>query len=306
MARLGISLLRESGSVDSCVISTFDFSYIRICSSGKSIAFSLVWLFAIFPAMAKIPDDYEQEYMFEGSVKVLNPETLSLDEIPTSVERLLTATGIEGDDVLLMKQDVTFYAAQGAPLADLGIDLDSSEVYGLNRTTRANVSGHGDMDRSGQFTFPADVKKETYSFWSSSAMTALPATFVSEGTFQGLTVYNFKIDSKDLPAGTMAGTGLPQTMDVLTEIKVEPVSGVPVFTASTTTLKAPLVPDTTVPIFVTYIAFTSDTSDEMVDLAKSTSSLILWASVYGFWIAVGLGAVLTLVGVMRGIRTRPE
>jgi hypothetical protein len=159
---------------------------------------------------------------------VLNPETGSLDEIPTSVERLLTATGIDGDDVLLLEQDVTFYeATSGMALADLGIDIDSSEVYGLDRTTRANVSGHGDTDRSGQFTFPADVEQETYSFWSSSAMTALPATFVSEATFKGLTVYNFKIDMKDLPAGTMAGTEVPQTMDVLVEIKVEPVSGIP-------------------------------------------------------------------------------
>ncbi len=270
------------------------------------IALSLVWLFAIFPALAKWPDDYEQEYMFEGSVQVLNPETGTLDEIPTSVKRLLTATGIEGDDVLLIKQDVTFYTVQGVPLADLGIVLDSSDVYGLDRTTRANVSGHGDTDRSGQFTFPADVQQETYSFWSSSAMTTLPATFVSEGTFQGLTVYNFKIDSKDLPAGTMAGTGLPQTMDVLTEIKVEPVSGIPVFTASTTTLKAPLAPGTTVPIFVNYMAFTSDTTSEMVDLAKSTSSLILWASVYGVWIVIGLGVVLTLVWVVGGIQTGPK
>ncbi len=269
------------------------------------VILALVVLLVIFPILAKWPGDYSQEYMFEGSVQVLNPETGFLDEIPTSVERLLTATGIEGDDVLLLKQDVTFYAAQlGIPLAELGIDLDSSEVYGLNRTTRANVSGHGDMNRGGQFTFPADVEQGTYSFWSSSAMTALPAIFVSEETFQGITVYNFKIDVKDLPAGTMAGTGLPQTMDVLTEIKVEPVSGIPVFADTTTTLKAPLIPDATIPIFINHMAYTSDTTSEMVDLAKSKSNLILWATVYGFWIAVGLGIALVLAGSVMSARSR--
>ncbi|GAI91724.1 unnamed protein product, partial [marine sediment metagenome] len=114
--------------------------------------------------------------------------------------------------------------------------------------------------------------------------------------------YNFKIDVTGLPAGTMAGTGLPQTMDVLTEIKVEPVSGIPVYTALTTTIKAPLIPDTSVPILVNYMAFTSDTTDEMVDLAKSTSSLILWASVYGFWIVIGLGVVLIVVGRVMAAR----
>ena len=269
------------------------------------VILALVVLLVIFPILAKWPGDYSQEYMFEGSVQVLNPETGSLDEIPTSVERLLTATGIEGDDVLLLEQDVTFYeATSGMALADLGIDIDSSEVYGLDRTTRANVSGHGDTDRSGQFTFPADVEQETYSFWSSSAMTALPATFVSEATFKGLTVYNFKIDMKDLPAGTMAGTEVPQTMDVLVEIKVEPVSGIPVFTETTTTLKAPLVPNAMIPIFVNNMAFTSDTTSEMVDLAKSKSNLILWATVYGFWIAVGLGIALVLTGSVMSARSR--
>ncbi len=258
------------------------------------IAFSLVWLLAIFPGMAKWPDDYEQEYMFEGSVQVLDPATMSLVEIPTSVERLLTATGIEGDDVLLMKQDVTFYeATSGAPLAAINpalAALDSSEVYGLDRTTRANVSGHGDMDRSGQFTFPADVKQETYSFWSSSAMTALDATFVSEETYQGITVYAFEINSTT------------QLMDIFTEIKVEPVSGIPVYTNSTTTVKTMVAPDMVIPTLINNMSFTSATIDEMVDLAKSTSSLILWASVYGVWIVVGLGAVLTLTGIIRAKR----
>ncbi len=262
------------------------------------VVFCLAWLLAIFPAMAKLPTDYEREYTFEGFILQLNSETMSLDEIPTNVVRLLTATGTQ-DGVLLLQQDINIYHAEA------GILLTStSEVYGLDRTTRENVSGYGDIDRSGQFTFPAGVEQETYTFWSSSAMTTLSANFVSEETFQGITVYNFKIDSENLDAGTMEGTGLPQTMDVLTEIKVEPVSGVPVYTASTTTVKAPLIPGDPIPIYVNYFAFTSETIDEMVDLAESTSSLILWASFYGFWIAIALGAALVATGVVMAIRNK--
>jgi hypothetical protein len=258
------------------------------------IALSLVWLFAIFPTLTKWPSDYEQEYMFEGSVQVLNPETMSLVEIPTSVERLLTATGIEGDDVLLIKQDVTFYeATSGMPLAAINpalAALDSSEVYGLDRTTRANVSGYGDTDRSGQFTFPADVQQETYSFWSSSASTALPAAFVAEETYQGITVYAFEINVTS------------QLLDIITEIKVEPVSGIPVYTNSTTIVKTAVAPDVVIPTLINNMSFTSDTVDEMVDLADSTGSLMLWAGVYGFWIVLGLGSVLTVTGIIRSTR----
>ncbi|TES83077.1 MAG: DUF3068 domain-containing protein [Dehalococcoidia bacterium] len=262
------------------------------------VVFALVWSLAIFPAMAKIPTDYEREYTFEGFILQLNSETMSLDEIPTNVVRLLTATGTQ-DDVLLLQQEVNFYHAEAGILL-----TSSSEVYGLDRTTRENVSGYGDMDRSGQFTFPAGVEQETYTFWSSSAMTTLPANFVSEETFQGITVYNFKIDSENLAAGTMEGIGLPQTMDVFCEIKVEPVSGIPVYTTSMTTVKAPLTPEGPIPIYVNYFAFTSETTDEMVDLAESTRSTILWFSVYGFWIVIALGAALVVTGVVKAIRNK--
>ena len=262
------------------------------------IAADLIWLFLIFPMLTKMPGDYSETYNFEGSVKVLaNPATMSVNTIPTSVTRVLTAQDVTGEDILLLKQDVNFFVAvAGTPLAALGININSSEVYGLDRTTRANVSGYGDMDRSGQFTFPADVQQQTYSFWSSSAKSTLPATFVGEETFQGLKVYKFKIDAKDLPAGIMSGTGLPQTMNVLTEIKVEPLSGIPVYTSSTTTLKTAVLP---VPIFVNQMSFTTETTDEMVALAKSSQNLILWTSVYGFWALLAVGGILTVFGAIK-------
>jgi hypothetical protein len=264
------------------------------------VVFSLVWLLAIFPVMSKMPTDYEREYKFEGFIMQLNSETMSLDEIPTDVDRILTATGTE-DDVLLLQQDINIYHAQAGTLLS-----STSDIYGLDRTTRENVPGYGDMDRSGNFTLPAGVEKETYSFWSSSAMTALPANFVSEETYHGITVYNFKIDVSDLPAGTMEGTGAPRTMDVLTEIKAEPVSGIPVYTSTTTTLKAQLMPGDPTTIYVNSMAFTSETIDEMVDLAKDTRTLILWATFYGFWIVIGMGAALVIAGVVMAVRAREE
>jgi hypothetical protein len=262
------------------------------------VIFALVWLLVIFPVMAKLPADYEQEYTFDGSIKQLNAATMSLDEIPTDVVRLLTATGTEGN-VLLLQQDISIYHAQAGVLLS-----STSDVYGLDRTTRANVSGYGNMDRSGQFTFPAGVEQETYSFWSSSTMSVLPANFVSEESFHGITVYDFLIDVSNLPAGTMEGTGAPQTMDVLTEIKVEPVSGVPVYTNTATTVKAQLTAGDPTPIYVNSMAYTSETVDEMVDLAQSSRSMILWASFYGFWIAIGVGAALVVVGVVMAVRTK--
>jgi len=50
------------------------------------------------------------------------------------------------------------------------------------------------------------------------------------------------------------------------------------------------------------LSFTDDTIAEMVDTASSGRNMILWATVYGFWIAIGLGAALTLGGVIMAAR----
>jgi len=262
------------------------------------VALALIWLLVIFPVMAKIPADYEREYMFEGSIMQLNQETMSLDATPTSVERLLQGTGTE-DDVLLLKQDINFYHAEYGVLLE---DVCTSELLGVDRTTRENVPGYGDMDRSGQFTFPSGVEKESYNFWSSSVMSPLPAKYISEQQFEGLTVYNFKIDVQGIDIGIDEATGLPRTMDVLTELKVEPTSGVPVDTTTTTTVSIDM-GQGPMPVYINSMSFTDDTVTDMVDTAGGARSLILWATVYGFWIAIGLGAALMLGGL--AVATRP-
>ena len=263
------------------------------------VVLALAWLLVIFPIMAKIPADYEEEYMFDGFIKQLNQQTMSLDEIPTSIERLLKATDTQDNNVVIIKQDINFYHAElGVPLTD----VSTSELLGVDRTTRENVSGYGDMDRSGQFTFPAGVKQGSYDCWSSSVMQTLPAQFIEELEFEGLMVYKFKIDEQGINYGTDEATGLPRTMDSLTEIKVEPVSGIPVDTTTTTTVNMDL-GQGPMPVYINSMSFTDETITNMIDTASSTRSLILWASVYGFWIAIGLGAALTLGGVIVAARS---
>ncbi len=262
------------------------------------VALALIFLLVVFPVMAKIPADYEEAYMFEGYIMQLNQATMSLDETPTSIERLLEATGTE-DNVLLLKQDINFYIAGSSMLLE---DICTSELLGVDRSTRENVPGYGDMDRSGQFTFPGGVEKESYNFWSSSIMSPLPAQYISEEQFEGLLVYNFKIDLQGIDIGVDEAIGLPRTMDILTEIKVEPISGIPVDTTTTTTIKMDM-GQGPMPVYINSMSFTDDTVAEMVDTASSTRSLILWATVYGFWIVIGLGAVLTLGGVIVAARS---
>ena len=269
------------------------------------LVLAIVWSTAIFPSMSKIPADYEQEYKFEGTVQVYvgAPELVT---IPTKMTRMIEAEGVTDDDVLLRGQDITFFeATSGAPLSAINpalAALDSSEVYGIDRTDRTNVSGEGDINRSGQFTFPAGVEQETYQYWSSSTRSALPATFVKEEEFNGITVYVFQINVTGNPYTADATTGLPQNMDVYALIRVEPVSGVPVYATLKTTINLQHPLAGSMHVLINESTYTQATVDILTDKAIETRSLMLWAGVYGFWIVGGLGVLLAALGFFRATR----
>ena len=264
------------------------------------VIFSLVWLFVIFPPLVKLPADHHKVINFEGTYQVMNPQTQSLDEIPVNVKREQQATEVQ-DNVLIINQTITTYTptVNGMELPQFGL----TEVLGVDRSTRAYVPGYGDMDRSGQFSFPERVEKKSYSIWIPTAGRPLEAEFTSEEDFHDLTVFTFRVSEQGLDIGTQAGTGLPQVLDIVVDMKVEPVSGTTVHSESLNTRKVVPAPGMEMPVFISSLTFTDDTIADLVDTAGSARSMLLWARVYGFWLVIGVGIVLTLVGVLRAIRT---
>lgn len=264
------------------------------------VVLSLVWLFAIFPAMDKLPADHRKVINFEGTYKVMNPQTRSLDEIPVNVKREQQATEVQDNVVIINQVITTTHAVAGMELSQFGL----TEVLGVERSTRQYVPGYGDMDRSGQFSFPEKVEKKSYSLWIPAAGRPLEATFADEEDFHGLKVFTFEISEQDLDIGTEQRSGLPQVLDMGVNMKVEPVSGATVYSESLTTIKVVPAPGMAQPIYISSIRFTGDTITDLVDTAGSARTQLLWARVYGFWLGIGLGILLTLVGVLWAVRSR--
>jgi hypothetical protein len=265
------------------------------------VIFALVWLLAIFPAMVKLPEDHHRLINFEGTYYVLNPDTQTLDEIPVLVEREQLATDVQGN-VLIISETVT------ATHALAGMELEQFGAYGemsVDRSSRAFVSDQADgMPRSGQFCFPSDLEKVSYSMWVLNAGRPLEAAFTGEEEFHGLDVFTFAISEQDLDIGTQEGTGIPQVLDIDISLKVEPVTGTTVYTASNSTYSLVVGPETKMPYYISNIVFNDDTIAELVDDAQGNRSLILWLSVYGFWIVIAVGAVLVVTGVVMAVRNR--
>jgi hypothetical protein len=262
------------------------------------VVISLVWLLAVFPILTKLPADYNKEVNFEGTYMVLNPETQTLDELPVCVQRVQDATEVQGNVLLIDETVCCTHALAGMELPQFG---DFGEL-GVDRSTRAYVPGYGDMDRMGQFCFPSDAEKQSYSMWISSAGRPLQAEFIGEENFHDLKVFAFEISEQDLDIGTQEGTGLPKVLDIAISLKVEPVSGTTVYTESNSTYSVVPAEGMKVPYYISSISFTEDTIADLVDTASSARTLILWLSFYGFWIIIGVGAALAIAGVVMSIR----
>ncbi len=263
------------------------------------VIFSLAWLLAIFPTLAKLPADHHRVINFEGTYKVMNPQTRTLDEIPVTVQRVQQATEVQ-DNVLIINQTITTsHALAGVELAQFGL----TEVLGVERSTREYAPGYGDMDRTGRFSFPEKLEKKSYSLWIPVADRPLEAKFTGEEDFQGLRVFIFEISEQDLEIAAEPTSGFPQAFDIATQMKVEPVSGATVHSHSVTAINIVPAPGMKQPIYISDLTFTDDTIADLLDTAKGARTGLLWARVYGFWLVIGLGIVLTLVGVLGIIRT---
>jgi len=67
-----------------------------------------------------------------------------------------------------------------------------------------------------------------------------------------------------------------------------------------------LIPGNGIPVYISTLVFTDDTIAELVDTASDARTGLLWARVYGFWLVVGLGIALMVVGALGIVRARPK
>lgn len=281
------------------------WNIVLTCLGLVIIIFSLIWLLVIFPPMVKLPADHHKVVNFEGTYKATNLKTHSLDEFSVNLKREQQATEVR-DNVLIIHQTITTTPAAGIDLSDYGLAPVQTEELGVDRTRREYVPGYGDMDRSGQFSFPERVGQKPYSLWIPAAGRPLEAQFIGEEDFHGVKVFTFKISVSDLDIGTQPVTNLDQVLDIVCNLKVEPVSGTTVSSESDLTISVVPAPGMKMTVYASSLTFTDDTITDLVDTAKSARTALLWARVYGFWLGIGVGIVLTLVGVLGTIQTKPK
>ena len=298
---------------------------VALCVLGVLLAiFGIIWITAIWPSLARIPADLDQETIQQGTVTRYNPDNDAYDNYSVTNSRHYVAVKAS-KDIVYLDETITFRdAATGEQTLALQ-PLHANYLLAIDRVTRKNVPGHGDGDRDGNYSFPFNVSKtETYPFWNEGNPENINCEWTgAEEDFEGLHVYVFEMSTPEGGLITPAGFLPPDLQIYQPEMRidqtitmyVEPVSGVTVYFKSTTKRSGqipwpdPLYPATgpmtykDVTFYKDNLTFTQDTIDDLVGQARSAKTQVTFAKNLLPWLSIGGGIVLVAVGVFLARRS---
>ena len=198
-----------------------------ICGAGVVtlclLAALLHWWVA--PLLARLPSDYVADVAYLGQAETrLAPDGPA--EIFQSVIRRHDQV-LSGDDAHVMLQGNVHWLTPGG-----AVIFETLNLYGVDRHTRENLVGYGNLDRRGQYLFPPHTRKQGYILWDPNYAGPINLRFAAVENFRGVEVYVFfsSVDALDETAGFTSLPNVPQRYHASTygrgKFWVEPVSGV--------------------------------------------------------------------------------
>jgi hypothetical protein len=180
--------------------------------------------FWIAPLLERLPANYSnqialvEENQFRESLTA-GWQASTLDSV--RIDQTITTS----DQVSIIEGGLHVYFTTGQ------VNFEVISLYGVDRRTRQNVSGYGQVNRTGQFLFPTHVQKSAYPIWDPWFVGLRQASFDRVETLDGLQVYVFKFlgTGMDETAGYDYLADVPERYLAHTDgqgtIWVEPVSG---------------------------------------------------------------------------------
>lgn len=253
------------------------------------VIFGALWMSVIFPALDKVPTDYDNTYYFEGTFRVINPATREMDSFPVEQTLKQEAVGTQDGALLIHEVRTVVNSETGA---------DISAVYGAEGTLaidRSTLQFQQEIDeagRRGQWGPPRPLAAgDSYDLWHPGAGQPLTATYLRSEDFRGLGVFVFEINEADINIGTEPQSGFPLLLSTTITQWVEPSSGTVVYNDSITTTSVDFVGIKT-PVQISELRYTEETIASLMDTARSASWMLLWFRTLVPWIAIGFGCFL--------------
>jgi len=195
-----------------------------------SIVFGL-WLLAgvqyfwIAPQLIQLPADYAEETLYEARARFRETpdgDWQEADLIARRVDRTLVASAEHS----IIQGSLHWTTATGV------VAFETTGIYGVDRRTRMNLPGYGDISRHGKFLFPPHTKRGTYRYWDPHFLGSREAVFEGSEQVGGLPVYVFRfaIQGLDESSGYSHLLDVPERYRAFTNgqgrLWIEPTSGV--------------------------------------------------------------------------------
>jgi hypothetical protein len=177
------------------------------------------------PALERLSADYTSSVILESDSRFRQtPDAAfaAFHQQGRRVDQVLSATG----DVAVVQSHIDWTTDTGQ------VNYQTTGLYGVDRKTRQNVAGYGDLSRSGQFMFPPQLKGVTDKIWDPYYGGPRHLAFDRNEVVDGLTlaVYRFTIANLDETKTYDYLPDVPERFGVGTDgegfLWVEPVSGI--------------------------------------------------------------------------------
>ena len=180
--------------------------------------------FTLDTLLTPLPADYANETQYAGEDEFRDSPTGEWQSSNLIIRRVDQTLSVSGG-VSIIQADLHVTSTSGEVI------FENSGLYGVDRRTRQNLAGYGDVDRTGQFLFPLHVKQTTYEYWGPMYIGPRTAIFDHAENLDGLEVYVFHFagTGMDETAGYSALLDVPERYDAHTDgqgtLWIEPVSG---------------------------------------------------------------------------------
>ena len=258
--------------------------------------------FWIAPLLERLPANYAAEVELSEDNQFRDSPTgeWQANTLKTRrVDQIITNSG----QTAIIEGALHVYYASGE------VNFEVTSLYGIDRRTRQNLAGYGDVNRTGQYLFPPHVKRIDYPIWDPMFVGLRQATFERTEKIDGLQVYvfSFSATGMDESAGYSYLPDVPENYLAHTDgegtIWVEPLSGI-VVNYEDSGVSYFVIPSTRVRLadFNQWDEwYTTETRTTQIKLARAARLRILLLDVY-LPAASLLAGLLWLVGV--GIKHR--
>jgi len=284
---------------------------------GKSLIISIVgvilvilgvlWITVIFPALDKLPTDYERDYFFDCVYQEWNAATRTFDVIPAKMTRTQEAVGTE-DGALLIRE---VRSVVNTDTGEVMPRYAEESILAVDRSTNEFVTEIDERGRWGYWGPPRPLEEgDTFDMWNPGALQTLEAIYVERVDFcvdsRCMDVFKYNLQGADIPIGVEPQSGGTLTFTADIDLWVEPTSGTVVYQESDTSTSLETM-GMTFPVQISHVQYADETREELMDIGESARTMLFWFKGMLPLILIIIGAVLVVGDVIIiSIRRKPE